>query len=368
MKKLIKNISNIPGWRTNRKIIVFESDDWGSMRMPSLETYQTLQRGNIQFQTGISGRYNRYDSLENSSDLAELFEILLKHQDFKGNSACFTAMCLMANPDFEQIKASNFTKYFLETVDQSFVNEHKGEAINLWREGDKNGIFNVEFHGREHLNVAAWMRSLQQNDAETHIAFKNRLWGIPRKKGVNFQAAFDLEELKEVEPQKQILIDGLQLFETLMKRKAVYFVPPNGPIHEQIEETALQYGINYLSTSKIHHMPLGNGAYRKQFRYLGKRRKSGLTYLTRNAFFEPCESNRDEISGCLSEIELAFKWKKPAVISTHRVNYISSIHPQNGQSGLEALDKLLKKIVMRWPDVEFMSSVQLGQLMTGQDV
>lgn len=28
MKNRIKNLANLLGWRTNRKIVVFESDDW----------------------------------------------------------------------------------------------------------------------------------------------------------------------------------------------------------------------------------------------------------------------------------------------------------------------------------------------------
>ena len=32
-----KWLINIPGWRTNRHIVVIESDDWGSIRMPSCE-------------------------------------------------------------------------------------------------------------------------------------------------------------------------------------------------------------------------------------------------------------------------------------------------------------------------------------------
>jgi len=42
IKKLIKNASNIPGWRTNRRIVVIESDDWGSIRMPSNDTHAKL--------------------------------------------------------------------------------------------------------------------------------------------------------------------------------------------------------------------------------------------------------------------------------------------------------------------------------------
>ena len=32
-----RNLSNLPGWRTKRHIIVIESDDWGSIRMSSKE-------------------------------------------------------------------------------------------------------------------------------------------------------------------------------------------------------------------------------------------------------------------------------------------------------------------------------------------
>jgi hypothetical protein len=32
-QNLSRNLSNLPGWRTNRHIIVMESDDWGSIRM-----------------------------------------------------------------------------------------------------------------------------------------------------------------------------------------------------------------------------------------------------------------------------------------------------------------------------------------------
>ena len=41
---LTVHASNIPGWRTKRKIVVIESDDWGSIRMPSLKVFETLNQ------------------------------------------------------------------------------------------------------------------------------------------------------------------------------------------------------------------------------------------------------------------------------------------------------------------------------------
>jgi hypothetical protein len=65
----------------------------------------------------------------------------------------------------------------------------------------------------------------------------------------------------------------------------------------------------------------------------------------------------------MKQIETAFFWNKPAIISSHRVNFCGHIDPKNREIGLSALKELLQKIVKKWPDVEFMSSVELGVLI-----
>jgi hypothetical protein len=114
--------------------------------------------------------------------------------------------------------------------------------------------------------------------------------------------------------------------------------------------------------------PLGNNTYKKHFRYIGKKNKWGQVFLTRNCFFEPSSwehsRNKDWVNDCLKEIEIAFKCFKPATISSHRVNYVGSLHPENRENGLKKLDLLLKEIIKRWPSVEFMTSEELGDLIT----
>ena len=41
-RRLAKNYVNALGWNSNRKIVVIESDDWGSIRMPSRKIYEYL--------------------------------------------------------------------------------------------------------------------------------------------------------------------------------------------------------------------------------------------------------------------------------------------------------------------------------------
>lgn len=52
---------------------------------------------------------------------------------------------------------------------------------------------------------------------------------------------------------------------------------------------------------------------------------------------------------------------KAAVISSHRLNFIGNIDIQNRDRNLILFQKLLNEIVKKWPDVEFISSDELGK-------
>src|SRR5690606_22010632 len=98
--------------------------------------------------------------------------------------------------------------------------------------------------------------------------------------------------------------------------------------------------------------------------FQGQQNDLGQYYLVRNARFEPSSNpNKDWINSCLKEIETAFFWKKPAIIETHRVNFIGFLNPKNRDGNLKLFNQLLKEIIKRWPDVEFKASDELGNLI-----
>jgi hypothetical protein len=364
--KIAKNLSNIAGWRTKRKIVVIESDDWGSIRMPSLQAFDRLKAKGLPIGYEDALRYNQNDTLASADDFAHLFEVLHQFKDQHGRPAVFTAMSLVANPDFEKIKENNFNQYYYEPVTATINKYHpQHDVFKLWQEGIAHHLFIPQFHGREHLNVAAWMKALQENDPFTHAAFEEGCWGFGNKHpyNVKYQAAFDVTDPAEIESQKLIIQDGLRLFEKIFGYKASFFVPPNGPFNNSLEEVAATEGIQFMSCSKIQHEPLGFGKTRKQLHYIGQKNQHGQVYLTRNCFFEPSQNRTGTVENCLSEINIAFRWNKPAIISSHRVNYIGVHHEKNRQQGLAQLTQLLTAIQKQWPDVEFMTSNQLGALM-----
>jgi hypothetical protein len=65
----------------------------------------------------------------------------------------------------------------------------------------------------------------------------------------------------------------------------------------------------------------------------------------------------------LSHIESAWRWNKPAVLSTHRINYVSCLDKQNAKHGLNELQRLLNLIRQKHPDVEFISSEDLVNII-----
>lgn len=363
IKTIFHHLGNIPGWHTDRRIIVFESDDWGSIRMPSKDAFHALGKAGIHLN---KDPYSRFDALESNNDLLSLFDVLTGFKDTIGNHPVFTAVSVIANPDFDRIRKSGFTGYFSEPFTETLKRYPEHEQVyNLWKKGIENKIFIPQFHGREHLNVQRWMRDLQSGNEHTLHAFNLGLWAIYSEKiETEYQAAFDPEFQSDLAYMHTILTEGLMLFEQLLGYRARFFVPPNGPFNLSLESTLQKEGVRYIMLDKLQKEPLGNGKYRTHLRYLGKRNNSGQIYLSRNAGFEPAQfPGQDNIGLCLKAIDRAFRLKKPATISTHRVNYIGWLEPENRENTLNQLKELLRRILKQWPDAEFMTSVQLGDLI-----
>ena len=103
--KLRANITNAKGWKTKRKLLVIESDDWGSIRIPSKQVYNNFVKKGYTIKNTV---YNRFDSLASEEDLNYLFEILNCFKDIHGNPLKITANTIVANPDFEKIQKEKF--------------------------------------------------------------------------------------------------------------------------------------------------------------------------------------------------------------------------------------------------------------------
>lgn len=370
---LLSNINSIPGFHTSRHIVVIESDDWGSIRMPSQKIRDSLKRRGLLID---NCKFSTYDALASSQDLENLFEVLSSVKDKNENTAILTADSVVANPDFDKIKESGYQKYYWESFNETlkrYPQSHQ-KSFELWKEGINSKIFIPQLHGREHLNVIRWMKALQNNDEITRLAFDQRHFGLSKlitdKLNVRYMDAFgNITEMSET-VETEIIREATSLFEQLFGYKSKSFIAPCYIWRKSLEKTLSYCGVEYLQGLTLQQLPVNENPpkVKTKYHYLGQRNEYGQTYLIRNAFFEPYKDNSTDkwVNECLNRIKIAFRWHKPAVISSHRINYIGTIDTRFRDRNLYMLKQLLNKIVKLWPDVEFMSSDQLGDFINGK--
>lgn len=367
MGTIRRNFRNMLGWRTDRKIMVIESDDWGTTRMPSTRAFDRLQNAGLDLVSRDGERYARNDTLATSEDLSLLFEVLSGFRDINGRPCVFTPMSIMVNPDFEKIRKDGFQHYHYEYFTET-LKRYKGceGSFEMWKEGIREKLFVPELHGREHMNVTAWMKALQAGDEQTLLAFDEGVWTFrPAPGSMNpsgYLAAFQLFDPSEIEYHKVVIKEATGIFLELFGFRAQVFVAPNNKYNNALNSTLLEHGIQFKAAARKQMESLGKGQERKVYN-LRQRSKSGLWYLFRNAFFEPNLPGKDWVDSCLSEMGNAFAWKKAAIVSAHRTSFVGGLHVENRDQGLRQLRELIQRAQKRWPDLEFMTSTELGNLM-----
>lgn len=370
-KKIARHLINYPGWRTSRKIIVIESDDWGSIRMPSKTTYETLLRKGI----GVDkSPYNKVDTLADPTDLALLFDVLSSVKDKNGNNAIITANSVVANPDFERIRDSGYLSYFYEPFTKTLKGDKRTEnALDLWKEGMSARIFHPQFHGREHLNVERWMRDLKEGLPDTRLAFDYGFFGlVPEDSSLlkkNYMAAMDYDLKKDQTAKFEIIESGLKLFKEIFGYSSKSYIATNYIWGDELNEILSQNGVMYLQGQKKQGHPQIDNSLKYVRRILGEINRFGQTYLIRNCIFEPSQyPHIDSVDFCLQDIQSAFLWHKPAIISSHRLNFMGGIITENRDNNLKSFGNLLASITKKWPNVEFMTSDELGYIIANNQI
>jgi len=367
-KKIIRQLYNVKGWHTDRKFVIIESDDWGSIRMPSKQIYEKLLCKGFPVD---KDPYSRFDSLESNQDLESLFEILRKHSDSNGNCPVITANTIMANPDFEKIRINGFSTYFYEPFTGTLERYASHDRVlSLYHEGIKEGIFHPQLHGREHLNIAQWMSALKSIEGLPlrqifdYEAFGINVKGLKSKRN-NLMAALDYEYKKDLDLILQSMKEANDLFFKIFNYHSKTFIAPCYVWDHNIENCLNNLGVIALQGIPYQYIPKVNSvSYGKALHYTGQKNKLGQTYLVRNVFFEPSlDPKIDWVSESLMRIEEAFKGKKPAIIGSHRLNYIGYMDTNNRNINLKLFDNLLSNIIMKWPSVEFITSDQLIGIM-----
>lgn len=341
-------------------VVVFHSDDWGSIRMPSNEVRNALHGRN-----GISADspYALYDTLASKNDLEHLFETLAANRDSIGRPAILTANVIMANPDFEKIEASDFKEYHFKGLRETFEEYGTSDALQFWANGIKEQVFQPQYHGREHVNVPYWLQKLQEGHEGVRRAFDARVFGVDfaelKLRKNNFQAAWDFDNAEQEAYLLKSINEGYQAFTQFFGFKSLTAIAPSYTWSPAMERMLRKEGVKSMQSIIMHKVPNGGSDVYKRKRHLIYTDK----YQVRMAFFEPSlmASNYDNVGAALARIRQQISRGKPAFISSHRLNFVGTLDESNRERNLTQLAKLLAAIRKEYPNVLFKSADELLQ-------
>jgi hypothetical protein len=241
--------------------------------------------------------------------------------------------------------------------------------MSLYFSGIKEGLIMPQFHGREHLNVKRWMQALQNSEQSELDAFSQSVFStkIAKSKGYanEYMDALDFDDKSELEFQKKSLVEGMNLFESIWGFRSKSFIAPCYIWHSELEQTLYDCGVKYIQglVNQLQPKDVKGYFYKKKYHYQGQKNNLGQRYFIRNAFFEPSTNPHfDWIGDCMRRIDIAFNFHKPAIISSHRLNYIGHLNQNNREKNLKLFKELLSRIIKQWPDVRFKSTDELGEI------
>lgn len=359
-----RHLSNILGQTTKRHLLAFLVDDYGAINTASKKALEQMA---IRGYPINKSRFVQYDTLEDNSDIEILFDTLTSFKDINGQNVIWTPLAVAVNPDFEKIRQCGYEQYHYETLDKTLSRlDGYDKVYQYLKEGIEKGIYVPQFHGREHINIKMWMNSLRNGWRDAVIPFENDSLCVFRnddgKSSSNI--AFRFTDDAEFESFKEIISDGLDRFEDVYGYRATHFNAPGERESSKLNQTLLDGGIQYIETDKLKHEPLGGGRFRKVLHWNGQQNELKQRYIIRNCVFEPAvDMGFDWVERTFRQIEIAFQWHKPAVVSSHRVNFAGHISPQNRSKGIKALTALIACVQRKFPDTEFVSSKDLFNVM-----
>ena len=343
---------------TRLRAVVLESDDWGLCAWsPDVKGWRALADQPV-FRSP-SGRRYAGSTLESAADVEAMTELLGTFRGGDGFPPVWQANMIVAAPDYAKLVPPAFDAPELPLVELPNL-PSRWDRPRLWEQvtvARMSGLWWPELHGLHHLPGQAWLAALRRGAPDARRALEHQ---SPICAGVDASGEYHPSEPAEVRTRD--LETAVATFRRLFGRLPGSMCPPDYRWDEHLEREAERLGV---TTFQGKGEQLGHSFPRLRrllLRYRWPHVHGGRFYLPIRIAFEPHGQPATSRVGAAAAHRAAREaWSRgqPAVISTHRVNYVH-LDPAAAENGRAQLRDLMGRL--QGDNAVFLTDVEVRQL------
>lgn len=339
-----------PIWR-RLKAVVLESDDWGLCAWSPDEHAHRVLTDTPAFRGPVGRIYGR-STLESAGDVQRLVQTLLEFRGQDGFPPVWQANTVMAAPDYARLEPPLFQVGSMPVLTLPEF-PPRWQRPGLWNEVQsacESGVWWPELHGFHHLPEQAWLTALRRNQADARRAFEQQ---SPVCEAVEACGEFDAPEPEEL--KRTNLRRAIETFTRMFGRAPASFCAPDYRWDDRFEAEAEKLGVT-LWQGRSERARRSFPVVRRLLRRLAWQASNGERfYMPPRIAFEPrggCggpggqgdAGARLGAPAAHTRARAAWSAGRPAVVSTHRLNY-AHLDAAWSEAGRGALRDLLQRLM-----------------------
>jgi hypothetical protein len=345
----------VAGFRFERPLVVFQSDDWGRAGLRDRAGLEELQSAGLK----LGERPYDFYSLETADDLAALSEVLTRHRDSVGRHPCLQMNFMLANLDFARMRAGGFREIELLPLAQGPPQGwDRPGLVDSYRRGITNGVFHAALHGTTHFCRSAVERNLAGDGDRAGLL--RTLWraGTPyihwRMPWVGYEY-WDAEKPEDdrflpAETQRELIGQAVGLFAKMFSTLPGSACAPGYRANGDTHRAWAQHGIRVAQGGPGTFLPPHFDRH-------------GMLHLSRTVEFEPAVDSGFSVEACLRQAENCFALGIPAIVSVHAINFHSTVRDFRTTT-LQFLDEFLTALESKHTDLLYLHDEDLHELVS----
>jgi hypothetical protein len=323
------------------KAVVIESDDWGLCAWSADDQAFRALADTPAFRSPAGRRYGG-STLESAADVNAIAALLGQVRGGDGFPPVWQANTIVGGPDYARLVPPDFAAGRLPVVFHP-ESPSRWRRPGLWdeiRAAIAAGVWWPELHGLHHLPEQAWLSALRQGHADARRAFEHQ---SPVCEAVESSGEHDPRE--PLATRTAALEEAEAGFRSLFGRPPRSLCPPDYRWDERLERDAERLGITVLQgKAEQDGVPLRR-LRRAGLAWRWPNRAGARFYMPPRIAFEP-EAGQPARAGAAAvhrAVRRAWRRGQPAVVSTHRANYVHLDAARAG-AGRGALADLLHRL------------------------